>query len=155
MLMGIWSVGPTRGCTSFSRHVRFPPNEHSPASRRGRDKRGFHRRSTNPLHFVIHCSKCAHFTAISCNMFSYVATFCIHFPVTIHYGESRHFCEDPVCPDNPSGSCQNITAEVFPMPHDFIVGRPGLNSRNSSLSMSWAPSGTRELPGRPDMAAIS
>ena len=27
---------------------------------RGRDERGFHRRATNPLHFVIFCFKCVH-----------------------------------------------------------------------------------------------
>ena len=27
------------------------------------------------------------------------ATFRLHFPVKVHYGELRHFCDDPVCAD--------------------------------------------------------
>ena len=33
------------------------------------------------------------------HVLSYVATFCPHFPVVIHQGELRHFCDNPVCPD--------------------------------------------------------
>ena len=38
---------------------RRPASRRSPASRRGRDKRGVHRRATNPLQFAICCFKCA------------------------------------------------------------------------------------------------
>ena len=44
----------------------------SPASRRGRDKRGFHGRATNPPHFAMVCFKCARVATV-CKMLSHVA----------------------------------------------------------------------------------
>ena len=55
---------------------------HSPASRRGRDKRGFHGRVTNSLYFVIACFKCAH-VATCCYILSYAAAFWPQFPVKV------------------------------------------------------------------------
>ena len=71
--------------------VDYRLNRLSPASRRGRDKHCFHTRGTNPLHFAIVC-----FKVTCCHM---LRTFCPHFPMNVHYRESRHFCEDPICPD--------------------------------------------------------
>ena len=39
---------------------------------------------------------CCH---VVCFKRTLVATFCSHFPVKARQGESRHFCDDPVCPD--------------------------------------------------------
>ena len=54
---------------------RFTLSLASPASRRGRDKRGFHRRATNPLRFVLCCFECAH-VATCCHMLSHFVTYC-------------------------------------------------------------------------------
>ena len=55
----------------------------SPASRRGQDKQGFHRRATHFLHFAIFCVMCAH-VATFCYIVPYVVTFCQHFPMKVH-----------------------------------------------------------------------
>ena len=58
----------------------------SPATqvpRRGRDKRGFHRRATTPIHFVIFCSKSAR-VATLCNISQYLRAFCPHVPMKVH-----------------------------------------------------------------------
>ena len=44
------------------------------------------------------CFKCAH-VATCCHSLPHVATCCPYFPVTVHWRELRHFCDDPVCPD--------------------------------------------------------
>ena len=62
------------------------------ASRRGWDKRGFHRRVANPQSFCRSCFMCAH-VAIVCHISQNV-------PMNVDYGELRHFCDDPVCPDH-------------------------------------------------------
>ena len=94
-------------CSSLSSRC----HDCSPATGRGRDKRGFHRRATSPIvFFSAHVSP--HFATV-CRRLLYVATFCPHFPVKAHEGESRHTCGDPVCPDLVSkliGSSRNSSS---------------------------------------------
>ena len=71
---------------SVRRETRGPP-----AFRRGRDRQGSHRGAANPLHFAVVCFKCAHVDTC-CHILP-------HFLRKVDYGESRHFCDDPVCPD--------------------------------------------------------
>ena len=63
---------------------------------------GFHRRARNSTTFcnmllqvLIRCHILSH--VATC--LSYVATCCPHFPMKVHYGKLRRFCDDPVCPD--------------------------------------------------------
>ena len=86
IIISMFTVAPARG-DEDSR------NEHnddiiSPASRRDRDKRGVHRRATNPMHFVICCCKCAR-VATFCNIVSYVATVCPHLQQMHRSGRNR------------------------------------------------------------------
>ena len=71
---------------------------YSPASRRGRDKRGFHSSATNSLNVDLSAHVLPH-VAISCHMLSYFVTFCTQFPKKVHDGELQHFCDDTVRPD--------------------------------------------------------
>ena len=48
----------------------------------------------NSLRFVIFCCKRAR-VAASCYMLPSFAMFCPQLPLPFHYGESRHFCDDP------------------------------------------------------------
>ena len=86
--------------------------EVSLASRRGQDKQGFHRSDTNPLHFDS-CFRCAHFAtyAIFCHMLPCFFHMLSHFPVGVDCRDSRHFCDDPACPD-PVRTLSKVTAEA-------------------------------------------
>ena len=87
--------GPWYGSLNPKVSMRLPTVFRQPqslASRWGRDRRGLHRGATNPPpRFAASCSMCAH-VATCCRMSP-------RSPVKVHQGESRHFCDDPVCPD--------------------------------------------------------
>jgi len=72
----------------------------APASGRIRDKQGFHRRATGPLHLVMFCIKRGHI-ATSCTIspHSSHSHTLLHFPMKAHQRESLHFCDNPVCTD--------------------------------------------------------
>ena len=57
------------------------------ASRRGQDKRGVHRRATDPLHFAIVCVECA-YVATFRHMLSHFAICCHILPTTSHKSSS-------------------------------------------------------------------
>ena len=59
-------------------------------------------------------------------MLPHVAAFCPRFPVNVHWGESPHFCHDPVCPDPP------LTNVVGPASSHMLV----LNLSHARLSIS-------------------
>ena len=48
---------------------------------------------TNRFFNLLPCS------ASSAHVLPHVATCCLHFPMNVHYGQSRHLCHDPICPD--------------------------------------------------------
>ena len=76
------------------------------ASRRGQNKRGVHGSAIDPVHLGVISFKCAH-----------VATGCLivpQFPTKVDCGESRHLCDDTVCPD-----------PVCKLSKDRVPGPPG------------------------------
>ena len=83
----------------------------SPASRRGRDKRGFHRRATNSIHFIIVCFKCAH-VATFCYILLHFAIFCHMLPCIFPWKftrGNRGTSATTAFVLTPSGSCQPKT----------------------------------------------
>jgi len=81
-------VGPAGPAGPGEDQLRMLTAPLSPASRRGRDRPGLHGGAANPLtsgHLSLSGRTC-------CRTLP-------HFPMEVDYGESRHFCDDPVCPD--------------------------------------------------------
>ena len=93
-----WTVRCQAGAPSFLpiRKLTISGSDFGPsASRRGRDKVGFSQKGHTSHTFCNICFQCAR-VATCCHIF---VTFWPHIPATIHYGEWRRFCNDPVCPD--------------------------------------------------------
>ena len=87
------SLGFGSGGSAAARRPRV--RRLTPASRRGRDKRGFHRRATFPCmhlpYFVLSALVLSH-VAMRCHILQHVDTFCLHFPIKVHQGEMWPFC---------------------------------------------------------------
>ena len=90
--------------------------------------------------------------AIFCCMLQYFVTFCPHCPVKVHKGESRHFCNDPVCPDPVWKPVTHVRSLAFCLDRRFLVGSISSQRKNSLHMASMRPAfrhsdrGARALP---------